>query len=179
VPDDAWVCLNNLSDLLGPVDDVKKTVRSLRIPYEHTSTCVRTEALYCSGGPVSLVTRGSGVVSVYAHPTYDVSAKRSTLLLLRPADAQHFIMLTTLSVRSALISLMRNVRVIKDDGVWEAYLSWICTTPTTRSVRADSASPSPTTPATGTARADPAGFGDLQDECGTMWDLAPRTSGVA
>ena len=110
VPDHAWVCVNNLTDVLGPIEEVKKTVKTLRIPYEHTSTCVRTDGLYSSGGPVSLITRGSGVVSVYAHPSSDITTKRSTLLLLRPADAQNLIMLTDLTVRSHLINLMRNVQ---------------------------------------------------------------------
>ena len=115
VPDNAWVCMNTLVGVLGPVDNMKKTIRALKIPYEHTTTCVRTDALYARGGPISMATRGSGTGDVYAYPDpSQQTTKRSTLLLIRPSDAQHFILQTWASVRLALITLVRNVQQLQD-----------------------------------------------------------------
>jgi hypothetical protein len=102
---------------LGPVednkkwvDDIKKWIRYHRIPYDHTTTGVRTDKLFVHGGPQRMQTRGAVPSDVYAYPDPSrETTKKSTLLLLRPRHAQELLILTQPYVRHALVDLMRNV----------------------------------------------------------------------
>jgi hypothetical protein len=102
---------------LGPIEDnkkwadnIKKWMRYHGIPYDHTTTGVRTDKLFVHGGPQRMQTRGDGPADVYAYPDASrETTKKSTLLLLRPRDAQEFLILTQPYIRRALVDLMRNV----------------------------------------------------------------------
>jgi hypothetical protein len=115
VPDDAWVCINTLFPADNNkkwMNEIKKTIRNHSLPYDHTTTGVRTDKLFVTGGPVRMQTRTSGAAYVYAYPDPQRnSTKKSTLLLLRPRDAQELLVICQPYVRRALVDLMRNVVV--------------------------------------------------------------------
>jgi hypothetical protein len=86
VPDDAWVCLNTLVDVLGPLKELKKELVDLGMPYRHSTSGVKTDELFTTGGPVKCPVRG------------------------RPRDAQEYLLLTQEAVSASVVTLMRNVK---------------------------------------------------------------------
>jgi hypothetical protein len=50
VPDDAWVCLNTLVDVLGPLKELKKELVDLGIPYRHSTSGVTHSLVICLEG---------------------------------------------------------------------------------------------------------------------------------